>query len=133
MFSFSKLSFLALVAVASAVSVPNELVSRAEVSLGRIGGLAPAAAQVVLVNVCTDPNFVNCASLNFATVPTGCVTLPAAFNNVVSSAQAIVGIECTFFDAANCSGRSVIVGGTIANFLDVGMNDLPSSASCVST
>ncbi|KAJ7274155.1 hypothetical protein C8J57DRAFT_1314805 [Mycena rebaudengoi] len=133
MFSFSKLGFFALVAAASAANAPPRLVSRAEASVGRIGGPTPAAAQVVLVNVCPDPNFVNCVSLNFATVPTGCITVPAAQNNVISSAQAVTGIECTLFDAANCTGRSVIVGGTIANFVNVGMNDLTSSVSCVST
>ncbi|KAJ7207729.1 hypothetical protein C8J57DRAFT_1718235 [Mycena rebaudengoi] len=132
MFTLSKLSFFALVAAASAVSVPSELVSRAEASVGRIGGLTPAAAQVALVIVCKDPNFVNCITLNFASVPTGCLTVPAAFNNEISSIIPLPGIVCTFFDNSNCTGRSVVVTGPIANLDNVGMNDLISSFSCVS-
>ncbi|KAJ7274138.1 hypothetical protein C8J57DRAFT_1225009 [Mycena rebaudengoi] len=133
MFSLSKLSSLALVTAVLAVSVPRELVSRAEATIGRIGGPLPDAAQVVLCNACTDINFVGCVSFNFATIPTGCIGVPSGFNDVISSAQAVTGIECTFFENANCTGRSVIVGGNIANFADVGMNDLTSAISCVST
>ncbi|KAJ7250386.1 hypothetical protein C8J57DRAFT_1723654 [Mycena rebaudengoi] len=126
-------SYFALLAAVSAVSaVPTELVSRAEATIGQIGGISTDSAQVVLVNACTNANFGGCISLNFGTVPTGCITVPAALNNAISSAQAVTGIRCTFFDAANCSGTSVIVAGNIANMGTVGMNDLTSSVSCVS-
>ncbi|KAJ7265755.1 hypothetical protein C8J57DRAFT_1229981 [Mycena rebaudengoi] len=89
--------------------------------------------HLVLVNACTNANFGGCISLNFATIPTGCITVPASVNNAISSAQAVTGIRCTFFDAANCSGTSVVVAGNIANLGTVGMNDKTSSVSCVST
>ncbi|KAJ7250387.1 hypothetical protein C8J57DRAFT_1723656 [Mycena rebaudengoi] len=127
-------SYFALLAAVSAVSaVPAELVSRAEATIGQIGGISTDSAQVVLVNVCTNANFGGCISLNFGTIPTGCITVPASVNNAISSAQAVTGIKCTFFDGANCSGTSVVIAGNVANLGTVGMNDKTSSVSCVST
>ncbi|KAJ7210295.1 hypothetical protein C8J57DRAFT_1484110 [Mycena rebaudengoi] len=127
-------SYLTLLAAVSAVSaIPAELVSRAEATIGQIGGISIESAQVVLVNACTDTNFGGCISLNFATIPTGCITVPARVNNAISGAQALAGIRCTFFDAEDCSGRSVVVAGDIANLASVGMNDRTSSVSCRST
>ncbi|KAJ7292164.1 hypothetical protein C8J57DRAFT_1458662 [Mycena rebaudengoi] len=129
--SFSYFAFLAAVSAVSAV--PTELVSRAEATIGQIGGISTESAQVVLVNVCRDANFGRCISLNFATIPTGCIAVPDAVNNDISSAQALTGIQCTFFDTLDCSGRSVIVAGEIAKLGTVGMNDRTTSISCVST
>ncbi|KAJ7266077.1 hypothetical protein C8J57DRAFT_1469929 [Mycena rebaudengoi] len=128
-------SYFALLAAVSAVpaEIDSTLVSRAEATIGQIGGISTESAQVVLVNACTNANFGGCISLNFATIPTGCITVPASVNNAISSAQAVTGIRCTFFDAANCSGTSVVVAGNIANLGTVGMNDKTSSVSCVST
>ncbi|KAJ7235787.1 hypothetical protein C8J57DRAFT_1728449 [Mycena rebaudengoi] len=132
MFPFSKLKFLALVVAASAASVPTELVSRAEASIGGIGGISPAAAQVVLVIVCTDINFGNCTPLQFPSIPTGCIAVPKALEDTISSAQAVLGVRCTFYQNPGCALNSVIVAGNIPNFSDVGMNDLTSAISCVS-
>ncbi|KAJ7234091.1 hypothetical protein C8J57DRAFT_1478505 [Mycena rebaudengoi] len=132
MFPLSKLKFLALVVAASAVSVPTELVSRAEASIGRIGGISPAAAQVVLVNVCTDINFVNCTALQSGTIPTGCIPVPKGLEDKISSAQAVLGVQCTFFQNPGCALNSVIIAGNVPNFNDIGMNDLTSAISCVS-
>ncbi|KAJ7272311.1 hypothetical protein C8J57DRAFT_1715745 [Mycena rebaudengoi] len=100
---------------------------------GKIGGIAPDSAQVVLLNVCTAINFSGCSSLNFGSVPTGCISVPAGFNDVISSAQAVAGVRCTLFENSGCGGRSVTIAGNVANFVDIGFNDLTSSLSCVST
>ncbi|KAJ7262905.1 hypothetical protein C8J57DRAFT_1630657 [Mycena rebaudengoi] len=122
MFGFCKLSSLALVTAASAVSVPTELGSRAEVSVGRMGGPTPAAAQVFLVIVCTSGS---CSSLNFPTGPTGCLAIPAALNNAINSAQVVPGFNApSSSDGANCTGTSIIITGN-ASFADIGFSNWP--------
>ncbi|KAJ7222819.1 hypothetical protein C8J57DRAFT_1722693 [Mycena rebaudengoi] len=132
MFPFSKLKFLALAVAASAVSVPTELVSRAEASIGGIGGISPDAAQVVLVIVCTDINFGNCTPLQATNIPTGCIAVSKALEDTISSAQAVLGVQCTFYQNPGCALNSVIVAGNIPDFRDVGMDNLTSAISCVS-
>ncbi|KAJ7274135.1 hypothetical protein C8J57DRAFT_252681 [Mycena rebaudengoi] len=132
MFSFSKLSFMAL--VAATMAVPTDLATgNHTASIGNPGGPSPDAAEVVLCIACLDINFGNCVSLNFGSVPTGCISVPGGENDVFSSAQSVAGVQCTFFENAGCGGRSVVIAGNVANFVDIGFNDLASSLSCVST
>ncbi|KAJ7247965.1 hypothetical protein C8J57DRAFT_1240481 [Mycena rebaudengoi] len=115
MFSFSKLSFMALVAAASfksAMSVPTDVGTASTQSekfltvlqlatgnrttrIGGTGGPSPAAGELV-ANVCPDPNFVHCIGL--VTPGPGCYNLISQMNNVMSSAQVFPGFQCTFFE-----------------------------------
>ncbi|KAJ7227806.1 hypothetical protein C8J57DRAFT_1730813 [Mycena rebaudengoi] len=135
MFPFSKLKFLALAVAASAMSVPTELVSRAEASIGGIGGISPDAAQVVLVIVCTDINFGNCTPLQATNIPTGCIAVSKALEDTISSAQGRSWGSMHLLPGyrnPECALNSVIVAGNIPDFRDVGMDNLTSAISCVS-
>ncbi|KAJ7257392.1 hypothetical protein C8J57DRAFT_1721201 [Mycena rebaudengoi] len=140
MSNFSKLNFMVLAATAlfgsGVLSGPTNIDHRAaEVPTASIGGhgTTPDAAQVILMNVCMDPNFGNCVSLNFGNVPTGCLAMPAGWNDRITSAQAVAGIVCTLFADPGCTGRSLVVAGNIPDFRPVGMDDLTTSMSCFST
>ncbi|KAJ7274035.1 hypothetical protein C8J57DRAFT_1506148 [Mycena rebaudengoi] len=139
MFSSSTLSFMAFVAAASfklamSVRVPTDLATgNHAASIDGAGGPSPNTANVVLCYACADINFGGCVSLNFGSVPTGCIGVPGGFNDVASSARAVDGVLCTFFEHAGCGGRSVVIAGNVANFVDIGFNDLLSSFSCIGT
>ncbi|KAJ7698976.1 hypothetical protein B0H17DRAFT_1196567 [Mycena rosella] len=135
MCNFSKLTFFVLAAAASfkpALAGPANLVSRAANNV-TIASHGPISPEVILGEVCMDPNFGSCGNMNYGTIPTGCVNLPAGWNDVISSARAVAGVICTFFADPSCTGRSVVIAGDVADFRPIGMDDQTTSLSCVST
>ncbi|KAJ7710458.1 hypothetical protein B0H17DRAFT_1190196 [Mycena rosella] len=136
MFNFSKLVFFVLAAAASfkpGLAGPANLVSRAASNV-TIASQGPISPEVVLVEVCMDPNFGGgCVSLNFGTVPTGCVSVPNGWNDLITSARAVPGVICTFFADPPCTGKSVVIAGDVPDFRTVGMNDQTTDLSCFST
>ncbi|KAJ7302759.1 hypothetical protein DFH08DRAFT_826355 [Mycena albidolilacea] len=139
MIYLSKLPFIVLAAALTTVkgvyagtvqSVRGSAANHTSVTTASHGNVTPDSSQVILVEVCMNVNFDTCVDLNFPLIPTGCVGVPEGWNDAISSAQAVPGIVCTFYADPGCTGNSVIVAGTIANFFDVGMNDQTTVISC---
>ncbi|KAJ7598708.1 hypothetical protein C8J56DRAFT_172078 [Mycena floridula] len=120
-------------ASASPLTESSMFASRAAATVDT--GLHSDSTAVILINVCTDLGFAGtCTSLNFPLIPTGCVTVPPGWNNIISSAYPAPGIICTLFTGVNtCTGRSVVIAGDVASLASVGMDNAVNTLSCVST